>query len=131
MTEVNDKTEIAAKTADERLRFDKNITKAVYVLQAASFLFGITLIVAVFVNYIKKGDVKGTWLASHFKWQIRTFWFCALLAVLGLFTYRAGIGVIILSGDMIWFLYRIIKGWLYLADGKELYRERNPEGLSR
>jgi len=125
MTDVNDKNEIAAKSADERRRSDKNVAKAVYILQAASFLFGITLIAAVIINYIKKEDVKGTWLASHFRWQIRTFWFCAVLAGLGIITYWAGIGVIILAGDMIWFLYRIIKGWIYLADGKEMYLRRN------
>ncbi len=109
MAEKNDKNEFEAKSNDDRLRFDKNITKAVYVLQAITFLFGITAVAAVLVNYIKKDDVKGTWLASHFKWQIRTFWLFAALGVLGIFTYQAGIGVIILAGDMIWFLYRIIK----------------------
>ncbi len=125
MTEKNDKDEFAAKSDDDRLRFDKNITKAVYVLQAITFLFGITAVAAVLVNYIKKEDVKGTWLASHFRWQIRTFWLCAALGVLGIFTYQAGIGVIILAGDMIWFMYRIIKGWIYLAGGKEMYAKRN------
>jgi len=124
MTDMNDKNEFAEKSSNDRLRFDKNVTKAVYILQAATLLFGISLIAAVLVNYIKKDDVKGTWLASHFKWQIRTFWFCAVFAVLGIFTYRAGIGVIILAGDMIWFLYRIIKGWIYLIDGKEMYLRR-------
>ncbi len=47
----------------------------VYGLQAASFFFGITAIAAVIINYVKKDDVLNTWLASHFRWQIRTFWF--------------------------------------------------------
>ena len=107
--------------SDERMRFNKNVTKAVYALQAASFLVGITLIAAVMVNYIKKDDVQGTWLESHFRWQIRTFWFVLLWAFVGVVTFVVGLGVIILAVDVIWLLYRIIKGWLALADGKEMY----------
>jgi len=110
--------------SDDRLRFDKNVTKAVYVLQAASFLFGITLIAAVIVNYIKRDDVRGTWLGSHFRWQIRTFWFCFLWLASGIVTYRMVIGVIIVSVDAVWLLYRIVKGWLFLASGKEMYASR-------
>jgi uncharacterized membrane protein len=114
-----------ATASDDRMRFNKNVTKAVYALQAASFLFGITLIAAVMVNYIKRDDVKSTWLESHFRWQIRTFWFSLLWAVVGIITFAAAVGVIILAVAIIWLLYRIIKGWIYLADGKEMYASRN------
>ena len=52
---------------------------------AGGFVFGLPSLIAVFINYLKRGDVKGTWLESHFRWQIRTFWFTALwLVVYGL-----------------------------------------------
>ena len=56
----------------------KNITTLVYALQAASFLIGITFLVAVIINYVKQPDVRGTLYESHFRWQIRTFWFSIL-----------------------------------------------------
>jgi uncharacterized membrane protein len=125
MTNETHNTAHAEAVSDDRLRFDKNVTKAVYALQAASFLFGITLIAAVMVNYIKRDDVKGTWLESHFRWQMRTFWYSLLWAVVGIITYLVGVGIIILAVDIVWLLYRIIKGWIYLADGKEMYASGN------
>jgi len=78
-------------------------------------------IIAVIVNYVKRGDVRGTWLESHFRWQIRTFWFGLLWAVLGFFTMIIGIGFIILFIDGIWIIYRIVKGWLRLYENREMY----------
>jgi uncharacterized membrane protein len=99
----------------------KKITMVVYALQAASFIFGITLIAAVIINYIKKEDVQGSWLASHFRWQIRTFWFGLLWGCIGAMTVVAGIGGLILAADLIWVIYRIVKGWLRLSEEKEMY----------
>jgi uncharacterized membrane protein len=124
MTNETHHAQDAANSSGDRLRYNKNITKAVYVLQAASFLVGITLIAAVMVNYIKRDDVRGTWLASHFRWQIRTFWFVLVWATVGVITFAVGVGVILLAADVIWLLYRIIKGWLSLAEGKEMYAQR-------
>ena len=106
---------------EEHDRAAKTVTTVVYALQAASFLAGITFIVAIIINYVKKKDVQGTWLESHFRWQIRTFWFSLLWSLLGAATFLAVIGYFILVADMIWLIYRIVKGWLYLADGKEMY----------
>jgi uncharacterized membrane protein len=61
----------------------KTLTMVIYALYAASFLLVITAIVAIVINYVKKGDVAGTFLESHFRWQIRTFWFGLLWGVLG------------------------------------------------
>ena len=49
---------------------------------AGGFVFGLPSLIAVFINYLKRGDVKGTWLESHFRWQIRTFWFTLLWLVI-------------------------------------------------
>lgn len=116
-------------------------TQAIYGLHALSLLIGIVgaatvvgafligwpSIIAVILNYVKRGDVRGTWLESHFRWQIRTFWFgllwvslCLLFVVMTL-----GIGILIawlpigLLG--LWFIYRIIRGWLALNDRRPMY----------
>lgn len=99
----------------------KNITMVVYALQAVSFLFVITFVIAVMINYIKDDDVRGTWLESHFRWQIRTFWFSLPWFVLGVLTYVFIIGWIMLVVIAIWVIYRILKGWLNLYDNKPMY----------
>ena len=98
----------------------KNITIAVYVLQATSFIMGITFIIGVIINYVKREDVKGTWLESHFDWQIKTFWIGMIVAFIGGATVMIGIGYFILFFNYIWIIYRITKGWLRLADGREI-----------
>ena len=70
----------------ENLKSEKGVTTVVYALQAASFLFLITLLIGVIINYVKRDDVKGSWLESHFRWQIRTFWFSLLWAIVGFIT---------------------------------------------
>ena len=100
----------------------KNIAIAVYVLQALSFLppFVITYFVAIILDYIKLDDARGTWLESHFRWQIRTFWFGLLWFVVGGLTVFFIIGGIIIFANSLWLIYRILKGWLNLNDGKPM-----------
>jgi len=100
---------------------DKTVATVVYALQAASFILGITFIIAVIICYVKKSDVKGTWLSSHIRWQIRTFWFSLLWTFIGIITVFFIVGYFILLVDAIWVIYRIVKGWLRLSDGKEMY----------
>ncbi len=99
----------------------KNIAMLVYALQAVSFLFVITFVIAVMVNYIKRDDVRGTWLESHFRWQIRTFWFSLPWFLLGVLTYVFIIGWAIIGVTVLWLIYRILKGWLNLYDNKPMY----------
>jgi uncharacterized membrane protein len=93
-----------------------------------AFLTGWPSIIAVILNYIKQGAARGTWIESHFRWQIRTFWYgllwvslCVLFIVLTL-----GIGILVawipLAIVTIWFIYRIVRGWLALRDGQPMYR---------
>jgi uncharacterized membrane protein len=98
----------------------KNITAAVYALQAAMFLLGITYFVGIIINYVKLDDVRGTWLESHFRWQIRTFWYSLLWFVLGGITFVLIIGYFVLFAAGLWYIYRIVKGWLNLNDGKPM-----------
>ena len=69
--------------ADEREQQLKTVATVVYALQAFGFFVGITWIVAVIIDYVKKDDAAGTWLASHYSWQIRTFWWGLLWGVIG------------------------------------------------
>jgi uncharacterized membrane protein len=91
-----------------------------------AFLLGWPSIIAVILNYVKRGEVRGTWLESHFRWQIRTFWFgllwvslCILFVIftLGLGIFIAWIPLLIVS---IWFIYRILRGWIRLSERKPM-----------
>ncbi|MEW8322100.1 MAG: hypothetical protein AB2606_05600 [Candidatus Thiodiazotropha taylori] len=112
-------------TQDQQRNLEREVTLTVgvYALQAASFLFVITLLIGVIINYVKRDDVRGTWLESHFRWQIRTFWFVLLWSIIGFITTVILIGYVILFINAVWLIYRIAKGWLSLQDEKGLYPE--------
>ena len=120
-----------------------NVTRWVYVLHslsiligvftgvsiATAFVFGWPSIIAVVINYVKRSDAKGTYLESHFIWQIKTFWFAFFWIVL---VWLIGMALsVILVGFAIWFVgfivlsiwvcYRIVKGWLRLSEARPMY----------
>jgi uncharacterized membrane protein len=105
------------ETAD-KLNSLKTVAMVVYALQAAGFFLGITWIVAVVIDYVKKEEVAGTWLESHFRWQIRTFWFGLLWGVIGGVLTLVLVGFLVLFADAVWIIYRIVKGWLNLAENR-------------
>ncbi|OGA41229.1 MAG: hypothetical protein A3G28_01055 [Betaproteobacteria bacterium RIFCSPLOWO2_12_FULL_68_19] len=108
------------ETADP-LKALKTITIAVYALQAAGFLLPpIVWVVAVIINYVKKEEAAGTWLESHFRWQIRTFWFGLLWGVIGAILLLVIVGWFVLMADAIWIIYRVVKGWLNLAGNRPM-----------
>src|SRR5438067_7042613 len=92
-----------------------------------AFLTGWPSIIAVILNYAKRSEARGTWLESHFRWQIRTFWFGLLWVTLCLLFVVAtlGIGILIawapLGAVGLWFIYRIARGWLALIDRRPMY----------
>ena len=94
------------------------------VMVVTAFLFGWPSIIAVILNYVKRSEVRGTWLDSHFSWQIRTFWFALLWLVLGAVAFATVIGipvaVVLWLGTGIWVLYRIIRGWMALSSRKPM-----------
>ena len=106
--------------SDEKMKSLKTLTLAVYILYALSYFTGITAIIGIVINYVKREEVAGTWLESHFRWQIRTFWFGLLWAVIGAATIVILIGFAILFANFIWIIYRIVKGWLNLNDNKPM-----------
>ena len=93
----------------------------------AAFLTGWPSIIAVILNYVKRSEARGTWLESHFRWQIRTFWFGLLWVSLCLFfvVVTLGIGLLVawlpLGLVGLWFIYRIVRGWLALRDRRPMY----------
>jgi len=116
-------------------------TQAIYALHAFSlltgflgaasvvgaFLTGWPSLIAVILNYVKRSEVRGTWLESHFRWQIRTFWFgllwvalCILFIIMTL-----GVGILIVwvpfLAVTVWFVYRVVRGWVRLRDGLPMY----------
>ncbi len=115
-------------------------TKVVYALHAFSLLTGIIgtatvvgafltgwpSIIAVILNYIKRSEARGTWLDSHFRWQIRTFWFGLLwISLCGAFIIATlGIGLLFMWLPIglvgLWFVYRIIRGWVTLSDKRPM-----------
>lgn len=107
-------------TADEKTASLKTLTTVIYALYALALFAGIGAIVAIVLNYIKREDVQGTWLESHFRWQIGTFWWSVLWLVVGSLTWIILIGWLVWGVAAIWFIYRIAKGWLNLNDNKPL-----------
>ena len=116
-------------------------TQAIYALHAFSLLTGILgaatvvgafltgwpSIIAVILNYIKQSEARGTWLESHFRWQIRTFWFGLLwISLCWLFIIATlGLGILIawipMAAVALWFIYRILRGWIALRDHRPMY----------
>jgi uncharacterized membrane protein len=98
----------------------KTLTTVIYALYALALFAGIGAIVAIVLNYIKREDVQGTWLESHFRWQIGTFWWSVLWCVVGAITLIILIGWVVWGVAFVWYIYRIAKGWLNLNDNKPM-----------
>lgn len=117
-----------------------HITYLLYVL--SYFTAGLLWIVPIFMNYAKRRDADGTWLATHFDWQIKTFWYSIVLFAIGVLIVAfalggfgvsmfaetnniaigsvllAILGFVIMGFTFIWHLYRIVRGWIALTDGR-------------
>ncbi len=92
-----------------------------------AFLTGWPSIIAVILNYIKRSEARGTWLDSHFRWQIRSFWFGLLwislcgafiVATLGMGLFLVWLPIMLVG---LWFVYRIVRGWITLSDRRPMY----------
>ena len=93
-------------------------------LVMTAFLSGWPSIIAVILNYVKRRYVRGTFLESHFRWQIRTFWFALLWAVVAGILYLTfiliPIALTLAAIVGLWVLYRIVRGWLALANARPM-----------
>jgi uncharacterized membrane protein len=89
-----------------------------------AFLTGWPSILAVVLNYAKRSDVRGSFLQSHFRWQLRTFWFALLWVVVAALLFASIVGIplawLLFVFTGLWVLYRIARGWLALADGRPI-----------
>lgn len=133
MTEIDARTGTLAPN-DSLVR----LTHVIYALHAFSamtgllgaafvvtaFLTGWPSIIAVIINYVKRPDVRGSYLESHFRWQMRTFWFALLWVLVALLAWATLLGIPLALGILLatglWVLYRIIRGWLRLVDHKPM-----------
>jgi uncharacterized membrane protein len=98
----------------------RQLTLICYILYALSWFTGITGIVAIIINYLKRDETAGTIYESHFNWQIRTFWWGLLWAVIGFITMFIVVGFVVLLGAAIWSIYRLVKGFLNWNDNKPM-----------
>ena len=110
-----------------------------------AFLTGWPSIIAIIINYVKRSDVRGTHLDSHFGWQLRTFWYAVLGAIVALLLVVTLIGiplawvlavgavlfatvvgipvaVVLWIATGIWVIYRLVRGWLALGSRQTLPR---------
>jgi len=108
----------------------RDMAALVYALYAASLLVGVTLIGGVVVAYLKRDEAAGTWLESHYRWQIRTFWWTLLWCAVGTLTLLILVGFLVLLATAVWFVYRVAKGWLALRAGRPVGPVAPPSGAS-
>jgi uncharacterized membrane protein len=136
MSDPNPQPSAAVATVDQTLL---SYTHVMYALHSLAVLIGITTfhtivgsfigsipsIVAVVMNYARRSATRGTYLESHFRWQLRTFWFAVLwacvsvlvmLTIIGIFAGLAGLFAL-----TIWIIYRLVRGWLALRDKRPMY----------
>lgn len=99
----------------------RKLAQAVYILQAVGFFFPVLWIVAVVVNYVKEEDVTGTLAETHFRWQRRSFWFGLFGWALALLTWIILIGMVVLAVTYVFLIYRVVKGWIRLSEGRAMY----------
>lgn len=111
-----------------------NVANAVYALHSlaivvgvagsatvvGSFVGSVPSIAAVILNYVKQSDARGTWIESHYRWQIRTFWYAVGWVLLAMLLAVTVIGIPlalgIAAGVTLWVIYRVLRGWLRLRD---------------
>jgi len=93
-------------------------------LVVTAFLLGWPSIVAVVINYAKRADAAGTSLESHFRWQIRTFWFAVPWALVGLVLWMTllliPLALVLWGLTGLWVAYRVGRGWIALAQGRQM-----------
>lgn len=93
-------------------------------LVVTAFLTGWPSIIAIIINYVKRSEVRETWLDSHYSWQLRTFWYALLWLAVGAVLFATVVGIpfafALWIATGIWVLYRLIRGWLALGSQQVL-----------
>ena len=96
------------------------ITHITYALYALGLITGIFAIAGLIVAYIKRDDAVDSYLASHYSWLIRTFWWGLLWTTIGIILAIVAVGFVVLAVVWVWWVYRIIKGWLRLTEKRAI-----------
>lgn len=104
----------------QQLQSLRSLTLAVYILYAVGVFTGLPTLIAIIINHVKVGDTEGTIYRSHFGWQMRSFWWGLLWAILGWITVWIGVGFVILGANWLWLVYRLVRGFLNWNDGKPM-----------
>ncbi|MCO8087665.1 DUF4870 family protein [Acinetobacter indicus] len=89
-----------------------------YILYIVGFFVGVTPIIAIIMNYLKRAEMRGTWLESHVNWQIKTFWVTLIAYLVGAVLTTILIGFIVLLLAFIWHIYRLVKGLMALNNNQ-------------
>lgn len=112
---VNPQPDVAQRQASMR-----TLTLVLYGLYAASVVVGFTGLVGVIIAHVKLGEAQGTIFESHLRWLIRTFWIGFAAFLIGALLSFVGIGLLLILATAIWFIYRLVVGFLRLNDGKAI-----------
>lgn len=111
----NESTPVDEKQAQQ-------LTLLVYILLSLGFFTGgVTWIAAVVINHVKQDSLIGSWYASHFRWQMRTFWFGVLWYAITAPLFLIVVGWFAWCGITIWVVYRIVRGWLAFNENRAMY----------
>lgn len=118
----DDTTRVPARTNPQKLSDMRQITAVVYVLYAlAPFTAGLSAVMAVCINHLKREEVRGTVYESHFAWQAQMFWWTVAWLVLGYLTvWLHYLGLAVFLVGLLWYVYRLVKGFSYLNHGRPL-----------
>ncbi|CAM3294496.1 membrane protein [Cupriavidus taiwanensis] len=126
---ANDYTGQVTTPSGEQLGSLRKLLHILYALYAIFWLTGgITALIAIVIDYVKRDDARGSLYASHFAWQIRSFWWSVVWGVLGGVLFATVVlmplAFAVWGVLSLWMLYRIVKGWLYLNDSKPMYPDQ-------
>ncbi|WP_116387083.1 DUF4870 family protein [Cupriavidus taiwanensis] len=126
---ANDYTGQVTTPSGEQLGSLRKLLHILYALYAIFWLTGgITALIAIVIDYVKRDDGRGSLYASHFAWQIRSFWWSVVWGVLGGVLFATVVlmplAFAVWGVLSLWMLYRIVKGWLYLNDSKPMYPDQ-------
>lgn len=91
-----------------------------YIAYVIGIFTGVGSIVGIIIAYLKKDDVRGSWMESHYAWLITTFWYTLIGGIIGFLLSFVIIGIPILFAVGIWYIYRCIKGFLAFQESKAL-----------
>lgn len=104
----------------QQLQSLRQLTLAVYILYAVGIFTGLPALIGIIINHVKRDDTAGTIYRTHFSWQMRSFWWGFVWAVLGTLTVVVGVGFVILGVNWVWLVYRLVRGFLNWNDGKPM-----------